>query len=238
MALSPFTASLASGARADSATETFDVPTRGRKGLVLVTDVTAIGNGHSFVQGAAVTLPLVVGTNSQSQFVYDGDTYTIANGTYSTLAALATAVGAATKTGPVAFSTVVTVTASGTGLLFTSVPSGVNAKVFGVGTHDALVLLGLTDTWTIAHTEAAGTDASYSQTVTISGVDPISGKTWTILAGAAMTTVSTQLLQVHPAMTAAANAVANALLPATVRITITHTTDDSITRTVAIQLVS
>lgn len=240
MSLSPYTSTVASGTYADTTTESYDVETRGRKGLILIADVTAIGTGHSYVTGATVTLPFVVGTSSQNTFVYNANTYTIANGTYSTLATLATAVGAATSGAASPFSTVVTTAAdpNGTSLRFTSVPSGVNAAVFGTGTHDALVPLGITNAWTIAHTEAAGADSSYSQTVTISGVDPVSNKTWTVLAGSAMSTVTTQILQIFPGATASANAIANAILPATVRVTVTHTTDDQITRTIAAQLVS
>lgn len=240
MSLSPYTSTLASGARADSATETYDVETRGRKGLVLVSDVTAIGNGHSFVTGADVTLPYVSSAGSNTSFKFNTVEYTLPAGTYSTLATLAAAVNGALASA-VRFDTVVTVSVdpNGTGLRFTNVASGVHAEAFAAGTtHDALATLGITAAWTIAHTEAAGADASFSQTITILGVDPVSGKTWTILAGAAQATVSTQVLQVHPAMVAVTNLVANALLPATVRVSITHTTDDSITRTLAVQLVS
>lgn len=122
MTLSPYFTLLTSGARASAATETFDVPTRGRTGLILVSDVTADGG-------------------------------------------------------------------------------------------------------------------AFSQTITILGVDPASGKTWPILAGAAQASVSTQVLQVAPGVVAVTDLVANVLLPATVRVQITHTDATTITRTVALQLV-
>lgn len=238
MSLSPYTSTLASGAYADVVTETYDVDTRGRKGLVLITDTTVIGNGHSYVQGAAVTLPYVSSAGANTSFKFNTVEYTIPAGTYTTLATLATAVNGALN-GATRFDTVVTVTASGTGLLFTNVASGVHAEAFAVGTtHDALVTLGITAAWTIAHTGAAGADGAYSMTVSILGVDPVSTRTWTILAGAAMSTVTTQILQVSPAMVASANLVANAILPATIRVSVTHTTTNSQTKTVAAQLVS
>ena len=240
MALSPYTETLASGARADSTTETYDIPTRGRKGLVLVTDVTAIGNGNSYVEGGAVTVPHTVTLDTNDHFTYNSVDYTIAAGTYNTLALLKNAIAAATAASATPFSTVVAVTVSGTGFKFTSVATGVNTDAFAVdASHDALVDgLGLTDSATIADTQAAGADGAYSQTVSILGVDAESGKTWTILADTAQTDVATRVQQVHPQMTAVDNDVANALLPATVRVSITHTTNNSVTRTVAIQLVS
>jgi len=238
MGLSPHATTLASGALADSTTETYDISTRGRKGLLLVTDVTAIGNGHSFVDGADITLPVVI-DGTHKTFSYDGNDYTIATGTYTTLAQLVTALGAATHSAT-AFSTVVTVTAVSNHLRFTSVASGVNAKVFDVGSsNDVLATAtGITATWTIAHTQAGGTDGAYSQTVTIQGKDEASGKFYTILAGAAMTSVATQVLQVHPGMVASANLIAESLLPANIRISISHTTNNSLTRTIGLQLVS
>lgn len=240
MGLSPYSTTLASGARADSTTESYTVATRGRKGLLLVADTTVIGNGNSFVTGAPVTLPYVSSAASNTSFKFNTVEYTLPAGTYTTLAQLATAVNSALASA-VLFSTVVTVTPdpNGTSLRFTSVPSGVHAEAFAVGTtHDALVTLGITAAWTIAQTQAAGANAAYSQTITIQGSDPVSGKTWTLLAGVAMSTVTTQILQVHPAMVASANLVANSQLPETVIVSITHTTNNSVTRTVALQLIS
>jgi|SRR6267142_190948 len=49
--------------------------------------------------------------------------------------------------------------------------------------------------------------------VTIYGVDPISGKIYVILASAVLGAVSTTILKVGPGLTAAANLVANDIVP-------------------------
>lgn len=240
MALFPVTSTLSSGAYADTATETYDIPTIGHSGLLFVSDVTAIGTGQSFVTSADITLPVVI-DGSHKSFNYNSVVYTIALGTYSTLATLAAAIGAATASSATPFSTVVTVAAdpNGTGLRYTSVPTGVNVLVFNTGTtNDCIARIGLTDGWTISHSEAAGADASASQTITIKGKDEASGKYYDILVAAAQTTVSTKILRVFPGALASANLIANDVLPANVRISISHTTDDAVTRTLGLQLVS
>jgi hypothetical protein len=50
-------------------------------------------------------------------------------------------------------------------------------------------------------------------TVTILGFDPVSGKFYTILASTALAAVATTILKVGPALTAAANLVANDFMP-------------------------
>mgnify|MGYP000488087987 CR=1 FL=1 len=60
-----------------------------------------------------------------------------------------------------------------------------------------------------------------SVTLTIQGKDIASGKYYTILAGAAVTTNSTNIYKVYPGMTAAANAASNDILPSTFRILVT-----------------
>lgn len=239
MSLTPFLNTLASGANGTSITETFDVDMHGRRGLILFRYVSAIGNGHSFAQGAAVTAPKTITLNTNDQFSFNSNVYTIAPGTYATLALLATAIGAATKSGGALFSAVVTTAVSGTGFLFTNVASGVHAEAFAVGTHDALVsVLGITNGWTIAQTSPAGADGAYSATVTIQGKDEASGNFYDILSSAALTTAATAVLQVSPTLVAVANLVANALLPSNVRVKITHTTNNVITHTLAVQLLS
>lgn len=78
--------------------------------------------------------------------------------------------------------------------------------------------------------------ATPSITVTVQGVDRVSGQVYTILESAAITAVSTTVLKVAPALTAAANTVANDLLPPIFRITVTHADADSITYSIAGQL--
>lgn len=60
-----------------------------------------------------------------------------------------------------------------------------------------------------------------SVTLTIEGKDSASGKYYTILAGAAVTTNSTNRYRVGPTLAAAANSVAQDYLPRVFRITVT-----------------
>lgn len=94
-----------------------------------------------------------------------------------------------------------------------------------VSTHFAERLLLITDVSAINLTP--------SITVTISGVDPVSGSTYTILSSAAISTVSTNVLQVGPYLTAAANASEDAVLPLEVEISVAHGDADSITYSIA-----
>lgn len=60
-------------------------------------------------------------------------------------------------------------------------------------------------------TAIAGTTPT--ETVTVEGFDPISGTYWTILASTALNAVATTILRIYPGLTAAANLVANDVLP-------------------------
>jgi hypothetical protein len=60
-----------------------------------------------------------------------------------------------------------------------------------------------------------------SVTLTIQGKDPTSGKYFTLLAGAAVTTNVTNVYTVYPGLTAVANVTANDVLPNTWRILVT-----------------
>lgn len=60
--------------------------------------------------------------------------------------------------------------------------------------------------------------AGPSVTLEIDGKDPVSGKYYAILTGAAVTTVSTNIYRVYPGLTASANATANDVLPHTWRV--------------------
>ena len=66
----------------------------------------------------------------------------------------------------------------------------------------------------------------------VDGFDPVSQKTWTLLDSAAITGTGTTVLKVGPGLTASANAVADDLIPAIVRIAPVHADADSITYTV------
>lgn len=71
--------------------------------------------------------------------------------------------------------------------------------------------------------------ATPSITVTVSGVDRVSGKVYTILASAAITATGTVVLKIGPGLTAAASLVANDLVPPVFRVSVAHGDADSIT---------
>lgn len=71
-----------------------------------------------------------------------------------------------------------------------------------------------------------------SVTLAIQGKDSVSGKYYTLLAGAAVTTDSTNVYKVYPGLTAAANAVASDVLPATFRVIVTANNANSATYSV------
>lgn len=79
--------------------------------------------------------------------------------------------------------------------------------------------------------------AAPSVVFTIVGKDPVSGKTWTILASAAIVAVGTTILKVYPGITAAANAAVSDVLPPVWQVTAVHANGDSITYSVTAQLV-
>lgn len=78
-------------------------------------------------------------------------------------------------------------------------------------------------------TDATAITDTPSVTVTVSGVDRVSGKIYTLLAGAAITGVSTQVLKIGPGLPVTANVSANEWVPPVIRITATHGDTDSIT---------
>ena len=74
--------------------------------------------------------------------------------------------------------------------------------------------------------------ASASVEVDIDYIDPVTEVKTTILASAALASVSTQLLMVGPGIVASANVSAQAILPDKIRITATHADADAITYSV------
>lgn len=76
-----------------------------------------------------------------------------------------------------------------------------------------------------------------SVTITIQGKDQISGKYYTILAGSAVTTQSTNVYKVYPGLTAAANSVASDIVPHQWRVLVTHNNANAITYTLGACLV-
>ncbi|GIH07417.1 hypothetical protein Rhe02_54840 [Rhizocola hellebori] len=80
--------------------------------------------------------------------------------------------------------------------------------------------------------DATAATATPSVVFSILGVDRTSGKTYVILASAAVTGTGTTVLRVGPALTAAANLVANDILPPIIRISAVHGDADSLTYSV------
>ena len=76
--------------------------------------------------------------------------------------------------------------------------------------------------------------ASASITLTIQGQDPLSGKWYTILAGAAQAAVGTIIMRVGPSIVAAANVAATAILPELFRISVAVADTDSMTYSVGV----
>lgn len=66
-------------------------------------------------------------------------------------------------------------------------------------------------------------------TVSVVGVDRVSGNTWPILTSAAITTVSTTALRIHPGIAVVANQSTSDVLPPLVQINFTNTNSASIT---------
>lgn len=70
----------------------------------------------------------------------------------------------------------------------------------------------------------------------IQGKDPLSGKYYDLLVGAAITATGTTVLKVYPGITVAANLSASDFLPKTWRVRLVHADADSITYSVGAQV--
>lgn len=68
---------------------------------------------------------------------------------------------------------------------------------------------------------------------TIVAIDEVSGKTYTLLAGAKITGVGTVVLRVHPDLTAVTNLTAKDNLPSKFQVVMTHNNSTQATYTVA-----
>ncbi len=75
-----------------------------------------------------------------------------------------------------------------------------------------------------------------SVTLEIDGKDPVSGKYYSLLTGAAVVTNVTNVYRVYPGLTASANATANDVLPRTWRIKVTANNANSATFSVGVML--
>ena len=76
-----------------------------------------------------------------------------------------------------------------------------------------------------------------SVTLTIQGKDSASGKYYTLLAGAAVTTNTTNVYEVYPGITAAASASSNTTLPRTWRVLVTANNANATTYTVSASVI-
>jgi hypothetical protein len=220
---------------ARTASEDFgDINCVGAGGLIVYVEQSVIGTSQSFVTAAAPTLPFTSSAGALTSFKFNSVEYTLPAGTYTTLATLAAAVNGALNVAT-RFDTVVTVSVdpNGTSLRFTSVPTGVHAEAFAAGTtHDALAALGITAGWTIAHTSAGAADGVSATTVTIQGVTP-AGTAYTLLASATITAVGLTRLRVSPSLLASPNAVANDLVPDTIRVSVAQANTNPVTYTIS-----
>lgn len=88
-------------------------------------------------------------------------------------------------------------------------------------------------TLTVDVTAVPGTD---TVTFTLQGKDPASGKYYTILASAAVSTTGTFQLRVYPGLTAAANLTASDVLPLDWRVAVSHSAGTNFTYSVGAQL--
>lgn len=83
------------------------------------------------------------------------------------------------------------------------------------------------------------TGTTPTATFTVQGKDALSGKYYTILASAALNAVATTVLRIGPGLTAAANTVANDVMPRAFRVIVTVAgTTPSVTATVGISLIN
>ena len=84
--------------------------------------------------------------------------------------------------------------------------------------------------------DATAITATPSVVPTVDGYDPVSGKWFNLLTGAAITAISTRVLRIAPGLVAAANLTVNDVVPDLVRVVMTHGDADSITYTVSAHL--
>lgn len=85
--------------------------------------------------------------------------------------------------------------------------------------------------------DATAVTATPALTVTVSGVDRVSGKIYTILQSAVIATAVTTVLKINVGATVAANLATNEALPPVFRITCAHGDSDSITYSIGGMLV-
>lgn len=86
--------------------------------------------------------------------------------------------------------------------------------------------------------DATAVTSTPAVTVTVAGVDRVSGKTYTLLASTAIATAVTTVLKIGPGLPVSANVSANDLLPSVIRISVSHGNANSITYSIGGQVCS
>jgi len=116
-----------------------------------------------------------------------------------------------------------------TALLLSAASASVNGNdIDNLGGRFAIVTIDIT----------AITGTTPTATFTVQGKDPVSGKYYTILASTALNAVATTVLKIGPGLTAAANSVANDIMPTVFRVIVTiGGTTPAVTATVGVQLI-
>jgi hypothetical protein len=89
----------------------------------------------------------------------------------------------------------------------------------------------------IVYLDVTAIAATPQLTLSIQAKDPASGKYLTLLTGAAVTTVSTNVYTIHPAVTETANVDVAVPLPGIWRVNVVHLDADSITYSVGFSLI-
>jgi hypothetical protein len=117
-----------------------------------------------------------------------------------------------------------------TGMVLTAAAASANGSDLENTNHRGCVVV-------VDFTAVSGTTPTC--VVTLEGKDPISGKYYTILASASLNSVATTVLRVFPAATAAANLVANDVLPRNFRVKTTiGGTTPSFTGTISVMCIA
>lgn len=116
-----------------------------------------------------------------------------------------------------------------TGLVLSAASTSRNgADIDNISSSGAHVVIDIT----------AITGTTPTATFTVQGKDPVSGKYYTILASAALNATGTTVLRVGPGLTAAANLVANDILPPVIRVIVAiGGTTPSVTATVSLLMI-
>ena len=90
----------------------------------------------------------------------------------------------------------------------------------------------------VVNVTAVDTEPVPSVTFTIKGKDSISGKTFTLLASAAVSTTGTKVYRVYPNLTASNNLIANDVLTETWTVTAVHGNAGDITYSIGALLIT